>query len=370
MKDIPIQNLYYLLCYAWGFAEQRDTRVAGDAGKLEAVQDLLGKVLATGVNHLLRRGIDRGYVERREDLAGIRGKLAVSETAKRALRSRCRVACDFEELSVDILPNSILRSSLDSLKRLGERMRETRGELTGLDGGVRQDVASAYRMLRLGGVSAVPLRRRTFGLVQLDRNRRLYRFLLSVCRLVYECQLVDENRSDRTIFRDLRVDKHKMWRLFEKFVTGFYRREQSEFRVNSGGAGISWWKAEGATDADRTLIPQMVADIVLESKDRRIIMDTKYYGDALDGHFGSAKLKSGNLYQLLTYLWNREATKPDGPKHEGILLYPQVDESVQAEVRLEGFRIQARTINLMQPWQGIHKDLLEILDRPSALASA
>ena len=64
--------------------------------------DLLGKILSTGVNHLVRRGIDRGYVERREDLAGIRGKLAVSDTAKRALRSRARAACDFEELSVDI----------------------------------------------------------------------------------------------------------------------------------------------------------------------------------------------------------------------------------------------------------------------------
>ena len=62
MKDIPIHNLYYLLCYAWGFAEQRDTKVVGDADELKAVQDLLGKVLTTGVNRLLRRGIDRGYV--------------------------------------------------------------------------------------------------------------------------------------------------------------------------------------------------------------------------------------------------------------------------------------------------------------------
>lgn len=368
MRDIPILNLYYLLCYAWGFAEQRENRALGDAGKLSAVQDLLGKVLATGTNQLLRRGIDRGYVERREDLAGIRGKLAIGETAKRALRARGRAACDFEELSFDILPNRILRSSLGSLRRLGERGQGGRGQLTGLDPAVRKEVSLAYH--RMGGVSVVPLQRRAFGLVQLDRNRRLYRFLLSVCRLVYESQLVDENRSDRTIFRDLRVNERKMWRLFEKFVTGFYRREQSEFRVNSGGAGISWWKAEGATDADRTLIPQMVADIVLESKDRRIIMDTKYYGEALDSNFGSAKLKSGNLYQLLTYLWNREATKPDGPKHEGILLYPQVDESVQAEVRLEGFRIQACTINLMQPWQQIHDDLLKILRRPSRLANA
>ncbi len=38
-------------------------------------RSLSGGYLATGVNHLVRRGIDRGYVERREDLAGIRGKM-------------------------------------------------------------------------------------------------------------------------------------------------------------------------------------------------------------------------------------------------------------------------------------------------------
>ena len=365
MKDIPILNLYYLLCYAWDFAEERDTRVLGDAGKLSAVQDLLGMVLATRANRLRRRGIDRGYVERREDLPGIRGKLAVSETGKRALRARGRAACDFEELSVDILPNRILRSSLDSLRRLGKRRRGKRGELMGLDGGVRQEVVSAYH--RLGGVSVVPLRRRTFGLVQLDRNRRLYRFLLSVCRLVYDSQLVDGSKWDRTIFVDLRTDERKMWRLFEEFVTGFYRREQREFSVNSKGRGISWCRPEGATDEDRALIPRMEADIILESKDRRIIMDTKFYREALAGRYGSAKLKSGNLYQLLTYLRNREATKPNGPRHEGILLYPQVDEPVAAEIRLECFRIQARTINLRQCWRKIHKDLLEILRQPSAL---
>lgn len=367
MKDIPIRNLYYLLCYAWDFAEERDTRVLDDAGEFSAVQDLLGKVLATGANRLRRRGIDRGYVERREDLPGIRGKLAVSETAKRALRARGQAACDFEELSVDILPNRILRSSLDSLRRLGRRKRGSEGQVTGLDGRVRQEVVSAYH--RLEGVSVVRLRRRTFGLVQLDRNRRLYRFLLSVCRLVHESRLMDESRPGRAVFRDVRRDELEMWRLFEKFVTAFYRREQQEFSVNAGGQGILWCRSEGATDEDRALIPRMEADIILESKDRRIIMDTKYYREALAGHYGSAKLKSANLYQLLTYMRNRQATKPDGPRHEGILLYPQVDEPVAAEVRLECFRIQACTINLDQPWQKIHDDLLKILHRPSALAA-
>ena len=341
MKAIPILNVYYLLCYAWGHAQERDTRRLASLDGLSSVHDLLGKVLATGVNRLFRRGIDRGYVERREDLAGIRG-----DTAKRALRARGRAACDFEELSADILPNRILRTSL----------RHLLARETGLHCGVRAEVRSAYS--RLDGISHLRLRRSTFGRVQLGGSRRLYLFLLSVCRLLHESLIVDE-KTGRSSFRDFRRNEATMWKLFEQFVTGFYEREQREYRVNPTGRRIRWAERGWATEADRLRIPIMEADVILESTERRIIMDTKYYTSALSGWGGGpGKLHSPNLYQLLAYLRNREATRPNGPKHEGILLYPQVETPFRVDVRLEGFRIQARTVDLNQRWQDIHREML------------
>ena len=349
MKNIPILNVYYLLCYAWGRVQERDTRRLATLGGLSTVQDLLGKVLAGGVSHLFRRGIDRGYVERREDLAGIRGKLAVSETAKRALRARGRAACDFEELSVDTRPNRILRTSLHGL--LGRPVKLHRD--------VRSDVRSAYR--RLNGVSRTRLTRNAFSQVQLGGNRRLYQFLLSVCRLLYESAVVDE-KTGHTTFRDFRRDEAIMWALFEEFVTGFYEREQRTYGVNPGGGRrIRWGEASAEDDTNRARIPVMTADVILESSERRIILDTKYYRDALARGRGSGtgKLHSGNLYQLLAYLRNRQATNPGQPRHEGILLYPEAGEPLRADVRLEGFRIQARTVNLDRNWRRIHREMLE-----------
>ena len=354
MKNIPILNVYYLLCYAWGRVQERDTRRLATIGGLSTVQDLLGKVLAGGVSHLFRRGIDRGYVERREDLAGIRGKLAVSETAKRALRARGRAACDFEELSVDTPPNRILRTSLHGL--LGKRVTLHRE--------VRSDVRSAYR--RLDGVSRTRLTRNTFGQVQLGGNRRLYQFLLSVCRLLYESSVVDEN-TGRTAFRDFRRDEATMWALFEEFVTEFYEREQRVYGVNPGGSRrIHWAEASAEDDANRARIPVMTADVILESSKRRIILDTKYYRDALARGRGSGtgKLHSANLYQLLAYLRNRQATHPGRPMHEGILLYPEVGQPLRADIRLEGFRIQARTVNLDWDWRQIHREMLTTIGLP------
>ena len=47
---------------------------------------------------------------------------------------------------------------------------------------------------------------------------------------------------------------------------------------------------------------------------------------------------------------------------KGILLYPQVGaEPLRAEVWLEGFRIQARTVDLDQDWRLIHEEMLGVI---------
>ena len=68
----------------------------------------------------------------------------MGDPAKRALRTRRQVTCDFGELSHDVLHNRILRSTLRSLLRLPDLHSE-----------VRAEVRNAYR--NLDGVHVVPL---------------------------------------------------------------------------------------------------------------------------------------------------------------------------------------------------------------------
>ena len=187
---IPIANLYYLLCYAWRHVREADIVRREELAGLDGTHHLLGKVLAEGTFRLIRGGIDRGYREIREDLAGIRGKLSVGETVKRALHARGRAACEFEELSHDVLHNRILRSTLSALLKLPDLDSDR----------VRPDIRTAYR--KLEGISPVRLERRLFPRVQLDRNRYLYRFLMSICELIHDCLIVEE-RSGTARFRDL-----------------------------------------------------------------------------------------------------------------------------------------------------------------------
>ena len=297
---------------------------------------ILASLHASGVQRKLR-----------EDLAGIRGKLSVGETAKRALRARGRAACEFEELSHDVLHNRILRSTLAALLKLPDLDADQ----------VRPEIRTAYR--KLEGIRPVRLERRLFRRVQLDRNRHLYRFLMSICELVHDCLIVEE-RSGSARFRDLRKDEYRMSALFEDFAIEFYRRGQDEYRVNRRGRGIRWDDA-GTREDQRPMILRMAADAILESEHRRIVLDAKYYRQALSDHRGVRKLRSEHLYQLLAYLRNREATTEPGPRHEGILLYPVVDEPLKVDVRLEGFSIRARGIDLGRDWRRIHADMLALI---------
>ena len=174
-----------------------------------------------------------------------------------------------------------------------------------------------------------------------------------------------DKRTGRTAFRDFRRNEATMWALFEEFVTGFYEREQSVFQVNRGSRRAEWADKGWTTDEDRARIPVMEADVILKLPEHRIILDTKFYMDALSRGLGSGtgRLHSSNLYQLLAYLRNRHATRPDGARHEGILLYPQVGTtSLRADIRLEGFRVQARTIDLNRDWTDIQAEMLETIE--------
>jgi 5-methylcytosine-specific restriction enzyme subunit McrC len=58
---IPLQNVFYLFCYAW---DQYREGLKTDVGGLESprLQDLLAKVLIASINRILRRGLDRNYI--------------------------------------------------------------------------------------------------------------------------------------------------------------------------------------------------------------------------------------------------------------------------------------------------------------------
>lgn len=339
---VPVRNVYWMLLYAWDHlgAEEEVSLAAEEPRHLH---DLFASVLADTVSRLRARGLDRGYVEVEETLAGVRGRMDLGTTLKRGLLASARTHCIVDELRHDVLHNRILKATLRSLLALD------------LDEEIRARVGRQARALNT--VADFRISRRDFGRVQLHRNNRVYDFALRLCRLIHDNLIVDPATGDAR-FRDFRADERRMGALFEAFVYRFYRREQQHFQVSR--PHIAWHGAQGS-ERDLSLLPQMRTDVVLRSPDRRIIIETKFYANPLAGRFGGKKLRSAHLYQLLAYLCNRAAARPNGPPFEGMLLYPVVNESFSYDYRLNGQRLMVRSVDLDQLWPGVRDDLLALL---------
>lgn len=340
--SIPIQNIYYLLCYAWNKLDESETV---DVSSLDSTElaDLFAHVLTKGIQHLIRRGFDRDYLAFSEETPRIRGRINFPETIKRNLRTRGRPLCEFDDLSHDVLHNQILRSTIDNLLLVNNLHKDLKARLW-----------ETAKWLR--GVTPIRISSQVFRRVQLHRNNSYYRFLLNVCELVYENLLVDEI-TGHSRFRDFLRDEGQMRALFEEFVRNFYRLEQSRFKV---GTPKLYWSVSSADDQALKVIPEMRTDIALESGDRQIIIDCKFSKSVLSPNRGKESLDSSHLYQMYAYLQHAEQQK-GWLNLEGILLYPVVKEPINLRFDLDGFPFQIRTIDLNQDWQNIKRDLQELI---------
>jgi 5-methylcytosine-specific restriction enzyme subunit McrC len=344
VTDIPIQNIYYLLCYAWDKLDEQDV-VAVDGIDSNQIQDLLGKVLASGMAHILRRGLHRDYLVHKEDTGHIRGKIMFPDTLKRNLMTRAMVNCEYDDLSHNVIHNQVLKASLRLLILCDD-----------LDTKVRDELLLNYR--RLHDIDEIELRGRHFDQIQLNRNNSFYDFLLKICELVYNNLQISED-TGHSKFRDFFRDERKMAYLFEAFVRNFYDRELGgDYKVKREDI---YWDMIALDPASEGYLPKMQTDISLSKPGHKIIMDTKYYKQALQSYYDKESIRSTNLYQLHAYVTNIESRGGDYLNCEGMLLYPTVEEDIHVSFDMRGHRITIASINLNQDWQGIHKDLINLV---------
>lgn len=339
---ITVKNLYYLLLYAWDqFDEGR--MVAIDAAPDTDLVNLLASVLVRGIDHVLRRGLDQGYLPHNEAIPGVRGKLDVSATIKANLLAHARTHCQFDELSHDILHNQILKATL-------RRLLLTQN----LDNKLREPIRSCC--LRFPGITDIHLSERAFRAVQLHRNIRFYRFLLDVCRLLHDC-LVPDKVTGKFRFRDFTRDENLMWRLFERFLFNFYRHHEQQTAFDVKRSTFSWAIAYGS---DSKHLPTMQTDLTLIRPGHQLVIDAKYTPHVLERHHhGDFKLRSGHLYQLFSYL--RNLPTPANTTLGGMLIYPLADHRLDLTYTLHGHDVRIYTVDLAQHWHGIKRDLLALL---------
>jgi 5-methylcytosine-specific restriction enzyme subunit McrC len=344
---IPIQNLYYLLCYAWNRLPEPAEQQTVEAAAFHRPLELLAHLLLTGTRRLLRQGLPTGYSEQTQELPELRGRLLLAPTLARNLLPQGRAICTYDELSTATPANQLLLGTLQQL--VGARP---------LPAALRHEIKRVLQQFP-PAVAPLPLSAATLRAVRRLRPTGLPAFLLNVCELIHHSALPTPEAAGASRFHDFRRDERLMAQLFEQFVRNFYRLEQRQFRVSSETIP---WQAEAETAEALALLPAMITDTSLESPERKIILDTKYYAAALRPRYHQQKLISPHLYQLYAYLQNQPALP--GQQLEGILLYPAAAQTLDVRYTLGGHPVRVVTLDLAQPWEGIAADLLGLLQLP------
>ena len=338
---IRIRNVYYMLAYAFRVLQEQGYRNLA-AEEFENTAELCAAILIQGIRRQIKRGLGKEYIPQTEMLSSLRGKIHLSESIRTQAYLRRQMICSYDEFFVNSYMNRIIKSTVFMLLQAiisRERKKELRKLLVFFD-----------------EVDLLDLQRVNWKL-QYNKNNQTYRMLIGVCYLVVKGLL--QTQEDGTVKMMDFLDEQRMHRLYEKFILEYYRCEFPQLSVNA--AQIPWQLDDGVGD----MLPVMQTDIMLTHGEKTLIIDAKYYAHTTRSRFGIHTLHSGNLYQIFTYVKNKEAQLAGQP-HEvaGMLLYARTDEALypEQEYQMSGNRISVRTLNLDGDFGLIRAQLNEIAE--------
>lgn len=338
---IPIKNIYYMLSYAFQVLNEQGYKNLATE-HFNNTAELMVAILTKGVKVQIKRGLGKEYIPQTESLSSLRGKIDVTESIKILTMLKKRMICTYDEFSVNGMMNRIIKSTIKLLIK-SDISKQRKKELRKI-------------LVYFSDVDIIDLYSVNWN-IQYNRNNQMYRMLISVCYLVVK-GLLHTNSDGSTKLMDF-LDEQRMCRLYEKFILEYYRKEFSEITANA--SQIPWQLDDGIN----TMLPVMQTDIMLSYKEKILIIDAKYYAKTTQSQFGTHTLHSGNLYQIFTYVKNKEAELSSQP-HEvaGMLLYAKTDEDVYPEntYQMSGNKISVRTLDLSLDFSGIAEQLNTIVE--------
>ena len=337
---IPVQNIYYMLSYAFQVLNEQGYKDIATE-QFDNVVELCAAILTKGIAVQLKRGLGKEYIPQTEALSSLRGKIDITESIKTQSLLRKQLICTYDDFTVNSYLNRILKTTMELL----------------LHADISKVRKKALRKLMIYFADVDVLDVHTINWnIRYDRNNQTYRMLISICYLVVK-GLLQTNTDGSTRLMDF-IDEQRMCRLYEKFILEYYRKEHPE--ITARASQIPWQLDDGFSD----MLPIMQSDITLSKGKRTLIIDAKYYEHNTQTQYNVHTLHSGNLYQIFTYVKNRDAEYGDTP-HEvsGMLLYAKTDEQIQPDhvYHMSGNKISVRTLNLNCDFAEIAQQLNAII---------
>lgn len=312
--------------------------------EFENIHNLFAAILAKGIGRQLKQGLYREYVNKKETVPVVRGKIDIPGTIQNRFARKQVLTCEYDELSENNLLNQILKTTVMLLLRHAKVNQEHKSDLK-------------KEMLFFSGVDTIDPSTIRWSAIRFQRNNNTYRMLISLCQLIIEGMLLTTDSGEYRLASF--IDEQRMNRLYEKFILEYYAKECPQ--VTATASQIPW----ALDDGIGTMLPVMQSDITLTKGSEVLIIDAKYYTHTTQAKYDVHSLHSGNLYQIFTYVKNKDTEFGSEPHRvSGMLLYAATDEAIQPDnsYQMSGNKISVKTLDLNRDFAEIAAQLNKIVD--------
>ena len=340
-QTIYIKNIYYMLSYAFSVLNEREYKKI-EAESFENTAELFSEILIIGVSRQIKQGLVKDYIEFSETTSSIRGKINITESINSQSFIKKQLNCTYDEFSINCYLNQILKSTMNLLVK-SDISKERKKKLNNL--------LMYFSEVDLIDVNSINWK------IRFDRNNQSYKMLINICYLVINGLLHSEKSGNVKLMEFL--DDQRMSSLYEKFLLNYFKKEHPYIKTHA--PQIEWQIDEGVD----FLLPKMKTDVTLEYENKILIMDAKFYTHNTSENYGKSIHHTGNLYQIFTYVKNKEV-EVQGKDIEvsGMLLYAMTNEDIQpdSDYVMSGNKISVKTLDLNQEFNMIRNQLDSIVN--------
>lgn len=348
-KNISIENIYYMLSYAFTDLKQH-CDIDVQAEKFDNIANLFAVILSKGISIQIKRGLHKNYVPQCESLHVIKGKFDFTKSIISNSFMQKKIVCHFDEFNENTLFNQIIKTTSIFLTKVN-------------------DVKSIYKkslkklLLNFSHVDEIDVTSIIWSTISYQRNNATYRTLINICYLIINGLLLTEKKGEHKLQSYL--DDVRMCLLYEKFVRAYYQKHFPELKVSS--TYIPWdctqhIDSKVMLQENMDFLPTMKTDIVLSHKNKKnetctLIIDTKFYSNTMQKPHDRETYRSQHLYQIFAYVKNKD-TRNQG-NVSGMLLYANTDKNNTPEndYHMSGNTISIRILDLNTSWEKIKEKL-------------
>ena len=334
---IQVQNIYYMLSYAFQCLNEKDEKYYS-AEHFDYAADLLALIMANGVAKQIKKGLFKEYVTYSEELASPRGRIRLADTINKLASQQKVTVCDVDEYVENTYSHQIIKTVILLLIKSDEVRASTKKKL--------KSFLPYLQRVEETDISHISWNRFSF-----NRNNSSYKMLMYICQLVIDGMVMSEGDKPLSRLKEF-VDDQEMHKLYERFILEYYRKHYPKFKVTQSQIE---WKLDSEV---RTFLPKMRSDIMIEYEGKTLIIDAKYYDESLstNSRYGNKTIHSHNLYQIYTYVKNKDRLSDKSVS--GMLLYANTDgKNPDVDYLMDGNKISVKTLDLNCSFDVVRKQL-------------